>query len=363
LSLELFVSNLGFRRQHPGQISAAWDKISNKMIVPIFQKFNLGDAPLKNIDTEGNPWVNYPTKPGLRLHPFIDFTGALTKQGKDQSFSQSELDYFGFRNDTDLYFANKRDYVLIVMTGGSEAVGYAHTKTIAQNLETILNSKVENKQFKVLNLAMNSYAVPNEINAYVHLAYHLKPEYVITHSGSNDLSNSIQIPEKFKMLGLFYKKDVEKHWLPRLYDSIQMIYVPNLNPEDSLISKSKYFARKNFLVYEKGLDLVSDSYISNINKYKKIVESNHGKFIAGIQPTKHSLERDKPLWLLQENREDVINMLKDMYSDIEQKARELDYIVFNDFGEFDFVDFVHTSDAGSVMSAEIYAKKILEDFK
>ena len=108
---------------------------------------------------------------------------------------------------------------------------------------------------------------------------------------------------------------------------------------------------------------MSDSYISNINKYKKIVESNHGKFIAGIQPTKHSLERDKPLWLLQENREDVINMLKDMYSDIEQKARELDYIVFNDFGEFDFVDFVHTSDAGSVMSAEIYAKKILEDFK
>ena len=357
LALELFVLNLNFRRQHPGQISAAWDKINKKIFIPI--RYRLTDYnPFKNTDTDGNPWINYPVKPGIRLHPFFDFTYATT--AKDIS---AKLDYFGFRNDTDLYFSNKRDYVLIVMTGNSEAVGFYHTKTIAQNLEEILNSKIKNTQFKVLNLAMNSYSVPNEINAYTHLAYQLKPEYVITHSGSNDISNSLQSPEKFKKLGLFYNKALEKFWLPILYDSVNMVYVPNLDPNASLVTLIEYYERKTFLVYKKGLDQVVDSYMMNIKKYKTIVESNEGKLIVGIQPTKHTLELEKPIWLLQDNNREVISLLKDLFLDMKKKARKLNYIVFNDFGGFQFVDFVHTNDASSVKTAQIYSEKILEDFK
>ena len=184
LALELFVSNLNFRRQHPGQISSAWDKINKKIFTPIRHRFT-EDALLKNVDTDGNPWINYPTAPGLRFHPFFDYGRVYTKT------NSAKRDYFGFRNDTDLYFSDERDYTLIVMIGGSEAAGFSHTKTIAQNLEKILNSKIKNTQFKVLNLAMNSYVVANEIDTYIHLAYQLKPEYVITHSGSNDITNSL----------------------------------------------------------------------------------------------------------------------------------------------------------------------------
>jgi len=217
------------------------------------------------------------------------------------------------------------------MTGGSEAAGFTHTKTIAQNLEEILNSKIKNTQFKVLNLAMNSYSVPNEINAYTHLAYQLKPEYVITHSGSNDISNSLQSPEKFKKLGLFYNKALEKFWLPILYDNVNMVYVPNLDPNASLVTLIEYYERKTFLVYKKGLDQVVDSYMMNIKKYKTIVESNEGKLIVGIQPTKHTLELEKPIWLLQDNNREVISLLKDLFLDMKKKARKLNYIVFNDF--------------------------------
>lgn len=357
LALELFVLNRDFRRHHPNQISAAWAKINKKIFIPIRHLLTDYD-PLKNTDTDGNPWINYPAKPGMRLHPFFDFTRVRTTED-----ISAKLDYFGFRNDTDLYFSNKRDYVLIVMTGGSEAAGFTHTKTIAQNLEEILNSKIKNTQFKVLNLAMNSYSVPNEINAYTHLAYQLKPEYVITHSGSNDISNSLQSPEKFKKLGLFYNKAIEKFWLPILYDRVNMVYVPNLDPNASLVTLIEYFERKTFLVYKKGLDQVVDSYIMNIKKYKTIVESNEGKLIVGIQPTKHTLELEKPIWLLQDNNREVISLLKDLFLDMKKKARKLNYIVFNDFGEFDHVDFVHTNDASSVKTASIYSEKILEDFK
>ena len=357
LILELFISNSNFRKQHPGQISAAWAKI-NKKISALTQQQSNGGVVLKNIATDVNPWIHYPGVDFMmRLHPFIDFTRVITRHGSEK------IDYFGFRNDTDLYFSDKKNYTLIVITGGSEAAGYNHKKTIAQNLEEILNSKIKNKQFKVLNLAMNSYAVANEISAYTHLAYQLKPEYVITHSGSNDISNSIQVPEKFKKLALFYFKHIEKWWLPRLYDFKIMEYLPNINPYHSLVVQSKNSKRKKFLIYKKGLDKVVDSYIRNVEKYKNIVESNQGKFLVGIQPVKHMLELEEQIWLTQPNREEVIHLLVDLYSDLEQKSRKRDFIVFNDLGKFEFADFVHTRESGSIKTAQIYSEIILQDFK
>ena len=135
LALELFTSNLYFRKQHPGQISATWDKVNKSIFIPTYQRFN-DDFLLKNVNTEANPWTYYPGEDFMmRLHPFIDFTRVITRHGSEK------LDYFGFRNDTDLYFSNERNYTLIVITGGSEAAGFTHKKTIAQNLENVLAVK------------------------------------------------------------------------------------------------------------------------------------------------------------------------------------------------------------------------------
>ena len=142
-----------------------------------------------------------------------------------------------------------------------------------------------------------------------------------------------------------------------------MVYIPNLDPNDSLITKSQHLTRRKFLVYKKGLDQVVDSYIRNVKKYKTIVESNQGKLIVGIQPTNHTLELEKPTWILRDNHEEVINLLIDMYSDLEQRAKKLNFLIFNDLGEFDFLDFVHTSEVGSAKTAQIYSEKILKDFK
>ena len=117
LALELFTSNLLFRKQHPGQISAAWNTVNESIFTPTYQRFD-DDILLKNVNTEANPWTYYPGEDFMmRLHPFIDFTRVITRHGYEN------LDYFGFRNDSDLYFSNERNYILIVITGGSEVDG------------------------------------------------------------------------------------------------------------------------------------------------------------------------------------------------------------------------------------------------
>jgi hypothetical protein len=360
--MELYAGNLYFRRANWGSYSAAASKINTKFILPLRGLFFEDGFSLKNIDEEGNPWVNYPKKEGVRVHPFIDYSHIILRVPGDPTYT-GEIDYFGFRNNSDLYFDESRDYILIVMTGGSEMVGFSQRTSIAQNLEKILNSKVKNKKFKVMNLAMNSYTISNEINAYVHLAYKLKPEYVITHSGANDLTSSLQTPEKFKKLGLFYNKNIEKYWLPRLYSLASMVYVPNRNSEEFLVPPESYLSRKFFIVYKKGIEVVVDSYFQNIEKYKTIVESNQGKFMVGIQPSNLDLEREKPIFLTKfHNRGEVISLVEDMYSDLEEKARNKKFIVFNDKGKYEWADFIHSLDSSSLKVAKIYSDKILKDF-
>ena len=83
----------------------------------------------------------------------------------------------------------------------------------------------------------------------------------------------------------------------------------------------------------------------------------------GIQPVKHMLELEEQIWLTQPNREEVIHLLVDLYSDLQQKSRMRDFIVFNDLGKFEFADFVHTRESGSIKTAQIYSEIILQDFK
>jgi hypothetical protein len=123
---------------------------------------------------------------------------------------------------------------------------------------------------------MNAYILSNEINAYVNLAYHLQPEFVIAHSEANGITSGLSMPFKFKKLGLNYHKWIEKRWLTRLYHTRDSsIYIPQLNPKNSIAYD--YVRSKGlleFVVFEKGLDILIDRYWDNVNKFKNIVLSN-----------------------------------------------------------------------------------------
>jgi len=158
----------------------------------------LGDSVVLVNPNSDNPFVTYDARPGNKYHAFVDYSGVHGIYPE-----QIALDYFGFRNDRDLYFDIDRDYTLVVLTGGSESAGYSHRTTIAEHLEKVLNEVTE-RTCRVLNLGMNSYCLPNEINTYVNLAYHLKPEIVVSHTGWNDFFYARMVPYNFKRLGLFF---------------------------------------------------------------------------------------------------------------------------------------------------------------
>ena len=143
-----------------------------------------------------NPFLSGGVRPAY--HPFFDYRGVYGKFPDD-----IQLDYFGFRNDRDLYFDENREYLLVLITSGSEGAGFSHRTTVAEHLEAILNEK-SGREVRVLNLAVNSYCISQEISTYVHLAWHLQPEVVISLCGWNDMAYSQVAPLNFKKLGLAY---------------------------------------------------------------------------------------------------------------------------------------------------------------
>jgi hypothetical protein len=135
LLAELTLGNYYFRSRNPEKFSLIAYAIKTR-ILPLFFYKKIFDP--QKMEMETNPFVTYPGGTQIqKLHPFIDYTMAFSDMFPDDV----KLDYFGFWNDEDLYFPKNRTYNLVVLTGGSEAAGYTHKKSISQNLEKILNQK------------------------------------------------------------------------------------------------------------------------------------------------------------------------------------------------------------------------------
>lgn len=280
--------------------------------------------PVRTVCREDNPFVQYASRHWYKYHPFIDYSFVLGLY--------PELiphDYFGFRNANDLYF-ERPTCRLVVMTGGSEAAGFSHKTSIAEYLEAILSQR-SGERFRVLNLAMNSYAVAGEINAYVQLAYHLQPDVVITHSGWNDFLYGMMVPTSFTKLGLNYCIVLE-YWLPRLHEL--KVYA---GPDDWVFN-------------EGGAAAVVDGYILALRKYRRIVEGNGGVFICGLQGY-------NPQILQAENL--LYRRMPSLYEELLGKASREGLVDFTRVPGLEFVDSAHTTEASAQLTAEIYAERVL----
>ena len=290
--------------------------------------------PVRAIERSDNPFVSYKTRDWnfYRPHPFVDYTGAHVNFGES-----IELDYFGYRNSEDLYFTEQRDYALVVVTGGSEAAGLTHRTTIAQHLERMLNKNTA-KKVKVLNLAVNSYCLSNEISTYVHLAYHLRPEVVISHTGWNDMLYGMMVPARFKQLGLIYMKP-EEDWLSRWYD------LQGGDVRKGFASHWRYVSQ--------GQEKLTDGYIRNLEKYQSIVAGNGGTLIVGIQAYHRNLDKDHPLY----------GRMGSLYDELLKKlVHRKNVINFRRVPGIDFKDSCHSTEQSSLITAKAYTepvKKIL----
>ncbi len=281
------------------------------------------------IDPESdNPFLRYERGAGNKYHPFADYTGAHGIYGDEIA-----LDYFGFRNDADLYFDEERDYTLIVITGGSEMAGFSHRITVAEHLERILNEQGD-RRFKVLNLGINSYCLPQEISTYVHFAYHLKPEIVISHTAWNDFIYARLAPLNFKKLGLSYPSHLEM-WIPRIYGE---------RPPGEAGRDTR----------GEGFSIIVDRFLRKLDDYRRIVGSNGGKLIVGIQGYDPIRAVEDPF----------SRTVPDLYEELKQKVKfGLGLHDFTGIDEITFGDAVHSTEKASRVIAEIYARLVTDALK
>jgi hypothetical protein len=272
------------------------------------------------LSPDANPFVS--KEAGLRniYHPFFDYCGVYGK-----FHDEIRLDYFGFRNEEDLYFDQDRDGILIILTSGSEGAGYSHRITVAEHIEAILNEKMERK-VRVLNLSMNSYCISQEISTFIHLGYHLKPDFVVCHSGWNDMFYSRLVPENFRELGLAY---------PTFFEDWAMKIHPQIPDRDDSGS-----------IREGSDELIIRGYLLNLEKYRTLVEASGARFIVGLQGFYENNTNG------QETFPGVFSLMKQLSSGLKGKAYVHDFTLMKGL---DFVDAVHSSDKTSRIVGETYA--------
>ena len=294
-----------------------------------------------------DPFLTFTKRTGTRLHPLIDTVAADFHGDRDIFMGQTteryweERDFFGFRNDFNAYF-EPGTYTYIVMTGNSEAVGFTHDTTIAQNLQNILNAR-SGKRYRVLNLAMNSVTTANEINYFVNLGFDLHPAFVISHSFAMDMLYGYQSPPEFRSMGLFYQ--VAQKF------SIERIHAGNYDPKAFELAEQS--ASETHLL---------EGCIRNLRRYRALAEASGAKFILGIQKFDASRVRGLPGPVGQFGYDRVARMYARFKEMIAHGQVDVDVIDFNAYSGVELysaTDAIHTTDSSARRIAEIYADHIL----
>tara|TARA_B100000886_G_scaffold335724_1_gene293258 strand:- start:29 stop:1132 length:1104 start_codon:yes stop_codon:yes gene_type:complete len=342
--IELFSGYLFFKRLIPEKFASIYliDSISKKSSKNEKEKKSNSEFGTDEL----NPFVHYPKTIGkqfdsninnYRFHPFVDFSGMKKKVGENNQ------DYFGFRdNDNSLYFRKReKDEFLILMTGGSEAAGWTHKISIIERIKLKIQQdpRFKNKKISVLNLAMSSHTLSNEINAFINLAWHSKPDIVISHTGWNDFMFGPKVPKPFQLLGLHYFVG-QIEWMSRLYAL-----------EDNSIMHQYLDCNLTFSNCDTNHDIVLERFFMNLKKYSELVKSNGGKFIFGLQGFNYKDDK---------KRNDNARELTRRASNL-AKEKNLDVVDFSQNKDWSFADSIHTVDKTADLIASEYVKKISKE--
>ena len=284
------------------------------------------------VDDNNNPFMaNVPDNIQVRFHPFLDYTNMHSASGSGKN------DFFGYRNHENLYFtARDKNDILIVMTGGSECAGYSHPQeTILENLKKKLQLHTK-RPIKILNLCMNSYTLANEIQSFVHLAYDLKPNLVISHSSWNDVVYGLLISKEFLKVGLIYNK-WQEFWLEKLYGTVKI-----KSPENWLTN----FDATN-------TDMIPASYWSQISKYIAISEASGSKLLIGLQGYNKKLDSNDALYPVYKVTHSALKTISNSV------PKPYNVIDFGKLSEIKFVDSCHSSQESVDVIGSIYSEFIL----
>ncbi len=284
-----------------------------------------------NDNNEKNYFIETFEKEVLKFHPFIDISGGRRISTTSTGSFNVDRDYFGFRNKLPLDFNKNNENFAIILTGGSECIGFFHKVSIPEILSDQLNKHFNTDIIKVYNLCMNSHTISNEIQNVVHIGYHVNPSLIISHTGWNDSKYFKFIPENFKKTGLIYNPS-QTNWYDKLYD------IQEKTPREVTFKES------DKEIFENALE-------QNIVKFIKIANSFSAELLIGIQPYDETKKINKI----------DLTFLKAFEEKIE--SMKINKINFNNKKEdFHFIDSSHTAQSTAYKISNIYFEYIKNNF-
>ena len=274
-------------------------------------------ASLSNYNSKSNPFLDMVTTEQQKFMPFLNFSSATT--------GNSNQDFFGFRNPSNAAYLD-RDTPLIVLTGNSEAVGIHHPQPINELLQLELARR--GLKYAVVNMAMNSYTIPMEIEAYVSIADKLCPTLVISHSTPEYPYGSVAEP-MFRRFGLGYLPAL-KEWAYRMY----------------YLRDGSDYLKQHLEPPTRGTAMeVAQSTLRNIMQYSQIVQRNRtARFLLGIQIYGEIPNVDQA---------ELLKFKALLKAFVQQTS--LDFIDFEKIEGLHLVDFIHTDAASAAIIARVYA--------
>ena len=321
----------------------------------------------------------YPTEFDVFEYPFVDshiFNKLSSRKFGFVNFPYGSLyndpgkgpiNAFGFRIDGDVKALVDRDrkHLLVAVLGGSSTFSLfcEYEEMFPRLIEKKLNARFEKApiplSFSVLNFGMHDHVVMQEMITYIVYVLSLKPDFVITHSGHNDIwYGLLNDPFLVNHCEIIYQQHYEK-WS-------HILHRPPSEPEPHK--------------YPDELNLpqnVLKACVSRHDQFKELVEGLGAKFIWGLQPTIYSKPQRHPNeekimayleegFRLNPSRRQLYERVKLLMEQLSRQlsSRETGFLDINkNFSEYGteielMWDEVHTSPAGDERIADQYSNWI-----
>lgn len=280
------------------------------------------------------------------------------------------LDSFGHRISQDLSKLEARDpnNIVIATFGGSTtwSIDCLPHETWTAQLEALLNDAARkagaSQRFTCLNFGQAAYSVLSQMQSYLLHCLRLRPDIVLSHDGWNDLLyGSYTDPVLLRDHAIVYPCDLEP-WAQHLHGTAHL--------ESTKTRQIPYQFRS-------APSQIIDAYVSRKAQFERIVKSDGGHFIWGLQPCIHDkaklseaeaflTQKDNPLnqdnWRVVRKRVPELMRLTAAALDgaIEHNIDCSVHFGTLDAGHQHFTDTIHLTPEGDLEIARIYADYILK---
>lgn len=261
----------------------------------------------------------------------------------------------------------EKNHKVVACFGGSAgwSMFCLHHQMYTELLQRRLNDycKMQNLdlQFTVLNFGQHGHVVMNEMLSYTNFCWDLKPDIVVAHDGYNDA---------------VYGQLCD----PRVLDDWDVIYQENLEGWSQILHETADIPRTQPSLPYRPVNQpvrVLKSYAKRKRQFARIVRSNGGMFVWGLQPAASSRKKRPSLEasLLKRNRNQdhasAAANVEGMFRILRQSLKLDDDTPFVDCDaamstcgpdHWMFGDDVHLMPEGDILVADLYADAIAKAY-